>query len=234
MLFIRLLVIAITPAISIGLAVYLSDRYDKEPFNLLLKTFIFGALIVIPVIVVERILTGLNIFPGVFNIAFTAFIVAGLTEEFFKREVVLRLVYKSKDFNEKLDGIVYAVFSALGFATVENVMYLLKFSSYNPYIGIYRGILSVPAHSVFAVTMGYYLSLAKYSDTRKEEINYLKKSLYIPMILHGFFNFILMAKIQLLAILFIPYVLYLWKSNQSKLNKYIKESKIKHDINNKK
>ncbi len=225
----RLFIIGITPAISIALAVYLGDRYDREPLSLLFKTFLFGALIVIPTIVLERILIFFNIFPGIFDIAYTSFVVAGFTEELLKREVVMRLVYKSKYFDEKLDGIVYAIFSALGFATVENIMYLLRFSSYNPYVGLYRGILSVPAHAVFGVTMGYYLSLAKFSNSEHEERDYLRKSLYMPIILHGIFNFILMASIPIISILFIPYVIYLWRNNQAKLNQYIYESKQKHD-----
>ncbi|EOC99646.1 hypothetical protein L21TH_2289 [Caldisalinibacter kiritimatiensis] len=221
----RLLIIAITPAISIALAIYLSDRYDREPIKLLFKTFIFGGLSIIPTIVFERLLMSVNILPGILGIAYTAFIVAGFTEEFFKREVVLRLNYNSRFFNEKLDGIVYSVFSALGFATVENIVYVFRFTTtYNPFVGLYRGILSVPAHSIFAVTMGYYLSLAKYSDNEEVERQYLRKALIIPAILHGIFDFILMSGIPMLAVLFIPYIIYIWRTNQIKLNEYIIES----------
>lgn len=229
----RLFIIGITPAISIAFAVYLSDRYDREPIHLLFKTFLLGALSVIPAVAVERFLTYFNIFPAFIGIAYTSFIVAGLTEEFFKREVVLRLAYKSKYFDEKLDGIVYSIFAALGFATVENIMYLLRFSNYNPFVGLYRGILSVPAHSIFAVTMGYYISLAKFTANNEEKTKYLRKSLYMPLILHGIFDFILMANTPLLMALFIPYIIYLWKSNQVKLSKYIFESKEKYNRINK-
>jgi len=225
----RLAIIAITPAISIALAVYLSDRYDREPASLLFKTFIFGALIVIPTIVVERLLMFFNIFPGILSAAYISFIVAGLTEEYFKREVVLRFVYNNKHFNEKLDGIVYAVFSALGFATVENIIYVVFRFSYNAHVGLFRGILSVPAHAVFAVTSGYYLSLAKFSDNITDQKKYMARSLYIPAILHGLFNFILMANVPFLGALFIPYVIYLWWSNQAKLDHYIYDSKERYD-----
>lgn len=226
----RLIIIAVVPAISIAYAVYLSDRYDREPIVLLLKTFVLGALSVIPTFLVETLLNGANIFPGLIGIAFTSFVVAGATEEFFKREVVKRFIYRNKHFNEKLDGVVYCIFSALGFATIENIMYIVFRFSNNPYIGLYRGILSVPAHSIFAVTMGYYLSLGRFAKSRDEELMYLKKSLYIPIVLHGTFNFILMAEIPLLSVVFIPYVIYLWITNQKKLNKYILESQIKHEI----
>jgi len=221
----RLFIIAIIPSIAIGMAIYLADRYDKEPLFLLTKVFLLGALSVIPVLIVENILIRINIFQGLLGATFTAFIVAGMTEEYFKRLVVLYTAYNSKYFNEKLDGIVYCSFSALGFATIENIIYVVFRFSSNYYVGIMRGILSVPAHSLFAITMGYYLSLAKYTEEEGLRKKYFLKSLWIPVILHGLFNFILMAKIPLLMILFIPYVIYLWRINLLRLNKYTKHSK---------
>jgi len=226
---IRLFIIAVVPAISIAIAVYLSDRYDREPISLLFKTFVFGALSVIPVIVVERFISMFNVFTGLLSAAYTGFIVAGFTEEYFKRLVVIKLMCKSKYFDEKLDGIVYAVFSALGFATVENIMYVVFRFSYNPYIGLYRGVLSVPAHAIFGVTMGYYLSLTKFASNKARERANFKKSLYIPMFLHGTFNFILMAGIPEAGIVIAIYAVYLWISNQKKLNTYIFDSYSRFD-----
>jgi RsiW-degrading membrane proteinase PrsW (M82 family) len=112
----RLIVIALTPAIAIGLAAYFTDRFDREPAILLLKAYVFGALSVFPVIIAERALLFFNVFSGLLASAFTAFIVAGFTEEYFKRAVVLKTAYKNKYFNEKLDGIIYAVFLRRRFA----------------------------------------------------------------------------------------------------------------------
>ena len=139
--------------------------------------------------------------------------------------VVLKVAYKSKYFNEKLDGIVYAVFASMGFATMENVIYVVYRYSNNPYIGLYRGILSVPAHGVFAVTMGYYLSLAKFSTIEERKRRAYRRSLYMPIIFHGIFDFILMANIPQLTIIFVPYVIYLWWLNERKLSKYLYDSR---------
>ncbi|MBS3995396.1 MAG: PrsW family intramembrane metalloprotease [Alkaliphilus sp.] len=221
----RLWIIAIAPGIALAMAVYLTDRYDKEPPILLIKVFLSGALIVIPTVLVERMLMSINVFGGIFSAAYTAFIVAGFTEEFFKRSVVLKVAYKHRAFDEKLDGIVYAVFAALGFATVENIMYVVFRFSSNPMVGLYRGILSVPAHMLFGVTMGYYLSLSKFSGNERERKSYLRKALVVPMIFHGIFNFILMSRIPILMILFIPFVIYLWIINLRRLNEYTNESR---------
>lgn len=224
----KLLLIAISPAISIAIGTYLSDKYDKEPISLLVRTFLLGAFMVIPTLAVEQILIRFNIFSGILSALYVAFIVAGFTEEYFKRFVVLKYIYISKHFNEKLDGIVYSVFSALGFSMVENIMYIVFRFNNNACVGLYRGILSVPAHAIFGVTMGYYISLAKFCNkdgNETKEQKYLKKSLYMPIILHGIFDFILMSNMPMYNLIFIPYLLYLWKSNQKKIEQYIIESK---------
>lgn len=224
---IRLFVIAIIPAFVIIFGIYLSDRYDREPLKILMATYLLGAFSVIPSIIVEEMLNFINIFPGILSNLFTAFIIAGFTEEYFKRLVVLRLPYKTKYFDEKLDGIVYAVFSAMGFATVENIIYVAYRFTNNHYIGLYRGIFSVPAHGVFGITMGYYLSLAKFSDDERIKRKNMRRSLYMPMIFHGIFDFILMADIPQVTLIFVPYVVYLWWLNERKLSRYLFDSRSK-------
>lgn len=227
---IRLVIIAIIPTIAIAIALYMRDKYDREPINLLLKIFVLGALSAFPTAMVERFLMSVNIFGGILSIIFTSFIIAGLTEEYFKRYVVLRFAYFSPHFNEKLDGLIYCSFSALGFATVENILYVVFRFSANPYVGIYRGIISVPAHVLFGITMGYYLSLAKFCNNENLKRLYIQKSLLIPAFLHGIFDFILMARINLLMYFFIPYVIYLWIVNLKTLNNYVEESGKAHEI----
>lgn len=221
----NLWITAITPGIALALIVYFTDRFDREPVKLLLKVFLGGAIAIIPTIFIENLISSFNIFGGVIGAFYTAFFVAGFSEELMKRLVVTKIAFNHPAFNEKLDGIVYCVFSALGFATVENIMYVVfRFSDVES-VGLYRAILSVPAHMLFAVTMGYYLSMAKFTTDKEKSSYFYKKSLTSPLILHGIFDFILMSKLQILMILFIPFVIYLWKINLTKLNKYYKESK---------
>lgn len=225
----NLFITAITPGVALGLLFYFFDRHDREPIKILFKVFLMGILSVLPTIIIENILSSFNIFSGIFRVAYTAFIVAGFTEEYFKRLVVIKTVYFNPVFNEKLDGIVYCVMSAIGFATIENIMYVVfRFSDVES-IGLYRAILSVPAHMLFAVTMGYYLSMAKFSPSPVQSNYYYKKSLTVPMILHGIFDFILMSEIKLLMMLFIPFVIYLWIVNLKKLNLYYKDSKYSNE-----
>lgn len=223
--FLRLVIIAVIPGIALALGLYLTDRYDREPVRLLVKLFMFGILSAIPTLFVERFLSGLNFLPGLFSVIWTAFVVAGFTEEFFKRAVVMLIAFRHNAFNEKLDGIIYCAFASLGFATIENVMYIVTGFDADPYIGLYRGLLSVPAHMLFAVTMGYYLSLARFSPDSQYRARYLNLSLTMPVLYHGIFDFILMSGITLLLFLFIPFVVFMWIANLKKLNQFYRESK---------
>ena len=92
----RLFIIAIVPALICMSAVYLADREDKEPLTLLMLTFVLGAIAVIPAIIIEEFLLRFNIFSGSLSIFYNAFIVAGFTEEFLKRLVVVRLPYRTR------------------------------------------------------------------------------------------------------------------------------------------
>lgn len=223
---IRLVMIAFVPGIALMLAMYFYDRFDREPISLLVKLFAFGALSVIPTFFVEKFISRFNYMQDLGFAAYNAFIVAGLTEEFFKYGVVRLFAFNHKAFNEKLDGIIYCAYAAMGFATVENVMYVVIGYQSNPHIGIVRGLLSVPAHLLFGVTMGYYLSMARFCKNPGLCARYNRLSLLVPILLHGTFDFILMADVPFLMTLFIPFVIYLWVVNLKKLNEYYKESKL--------
>ena len=208
-----ILLASLAPVVIILLYIYFRDKYEKEPIRLLIKTLVSGAVIVVPVILVGRLL--LSIMPSmgtVASAAYHAFLVAGFTEEIFKFLALYLLIWKSPSFNEKFDGIVYAVFVSLGFAAVENVMYVLD-GGYHT--AIVRAITAVPAHALFGITMGYYFGIAHmYSELRK---SYLLRALLIPIVLHGIYDFILMVEVDWLLTIFIIYVVYLYVTGIKKL-----------------
>jgi RsiW-degrading membrane proteinase PrsW (M82 family) len=222
-----ILSLALIPVIILIIFLLAVDRRQREPARLLGKVFLYGLLASIPVLVVQMILVRFNVFAGIFGILFQAFIVAGLVEEFMKRLVVMRVAYNHPAFDEKLDGIIYCAFAALGFAAIENIMYLSSYFSEMPSVALYRAIFSVPGHMLFAVTMGYYLSLAKYSQSPAMGRSYYSKSLLYPVLLHGIFNTILSLNFPILFV-FVPFIIFLWVYNMKKLNVFYKESKKNH------
>jgi len=221
-----LLILAIAPTIACILWIYLKDKYDKEPIVILGKFFTMGVFISVIAFIVEGMLMKINIFEGYSNYIYVAFIVAALTEEGLKGMVLIPNLLKEKNFNEKLDGIIYSIFLSLGFATVENIIYIL-FEDINVafQVGIIRAIISIPAHIMFAITMGYYTSKYKFSNDKIKKREYLILAILVPILFHGIFDFILMIECRWSIIVFIVYIAFLWKINLDKLDYYADNSK---------
>lgn len=228
----ELILAAVAPAILLLIIFYKVDRYNPEPLKLLLFLYFLGMVSVIPVLIVEIILSSLNIFrlfdTDLMNL-YDALVVAGFTEELFKMLFVLIFAFNHKEYDEYLDGIIYCVFVSLGFATVENIMYVLQ-GSYT--VAIMRAILSVPAHMLFGVTMGYYMSLSKFSLARVNKNKYMTLALIVPIALHGFYDYILMSRYQFLVLLLLPFMIWMWVFNLKKLKIYFNDSKYQHMIEN--
>jgi RsiW-degrading membrane proteinase PrsW (M82 family) len=117
---------------------------------------------------------------------FDAFIMAALLEEGFKFLVFRQLIWKSKYFDEYYDGILYAAMISLGFASLENIMYVFDYG-FNT--GITRAVTAIPAHTFFGISMGFYFSRAKFNFTNTRFNLFM--ALFIPVVLHGIYDFIL-------------------------------------------
>jgi RsiW-degrading membrane proteinase PrsW (M82 family) len=208
-----LLTIALIPVVVFLVYVYFRDKYEKEPIGLLLRGLLAGALVTIPIVFVEQGLSAAgSSITGLGSAAYTSFVVAGFTEELFKFLAVMIIFWRRKEFNERFDGIVYAVFISLGFAAVENIMYVLDQGST---VGIVRSLTAVPAHLLFGVTMGYYLGLSRFMS---ENRNYLLfNALAVPILLHGIYDFMILSQHPLGLWLFIPFIIYLWRTGLKKM-----------------
>lgn len=222
----NLILMASAPVIIILIYVYIRDKYEHEPLGLLLKTLLAGALTVIPVMVVNTRLEGYKeLFTGYSQVAYIAFVVAGLVEEFFKFLALYLIIWKNREFNERYDGIVYAVFISLGFALVENIMYVY---SYGQSVAYTRALTAVPAHALFGVTMGYFFAMAKFG-AKDRSLNFVKALIY-PVLLHGIYDFILMSQNPMLMLVFIPFIYYLWKSGFKKMKMLSNNSRFRPKI----
>ncbi len=219
----NLLLLASAPVIIILVYVYIRDKYQKEPAGLLFKTLLVGALTTIPILLVETWLSKFMVyFSGLHASAFYAFVVAAFTEEFFKFAALYYLIWRHKEFDEKYDGIVYAVFVSLGFALVENIMYVFQ---YGHEVAYTRALTAVPVHAILGITMGYYFSLAKFFKKRRT-VNFMT-ALLMPILLHGIYDFILMSQHQMYLLIFIPFLFYLWRSGFKKMKELSDDSRWK-------
>jgi RsiW-degrading membrane proteinase PrsW (M82 family) len=168
---------------------YLKDRFEPEPLRWVLKVFILGMLVVLPVVVIETIA---EVVTGPFLLVT---VVAPTVEELGKFAVVYIWVFHDTEFSEPMDGIIYAVTAALGFASLENLLYITQYArislSMGITVGVLRAILSVPGHALYSSIWGYALGVAKFRQgIRRNEI--ILAGLALAILLHALFNFLIL------------------------------------------
>ena len=183
-----LLLATILPSILIILFFVNSDKF-KEPKGEIIKVFIFGILITIPAYILNTFLRDFwynN--TAVSESLISSFLTAAPVEEGLKLSILYYFVYKMKDFNEPLDGIVYGVTVSLGFATLENIYYVYlladHFQTTSMALAVLRSFSAVPAHAVFGIFMGYFFM--KYAFIKKGDNLFF--AFVIPFVLHGCYN----------------------------------------------
>ena len=183
-----LLLLTILPSILIILFFVYSDRF-KEPRGEIIKVFFYGILITIPAYFLNNYL---NVFwYNNFRVSeelISSFLTAAPVEEGLKLSILYFFVYKMKDFNEPIDGIVYGVTVSLGFATLENFYYVYLLADYfetsSMSLAILRSFSAIPAHAVFGVFMGYFFM--KYAFIKKGDNLFF--AFVVPFVLHGCYN----------------------------------------------
>ncbi|KRG09664.1 glutamic-type intramembrane protease PrsW [Lederbergia galactosidilytica] len=191
----------IAPGLALISYFYLRDQYGQEPVINVFKMFLFGAILTFPIMFMQYVIDAENI---IVNEYLHSFISAAFLEEFFKWFILFLTIYPHADFDEPYDGIVYGASISLGFATVENILYLL---GNGIEFAMGRALLPVSSHALFGVLMGYYLGKAKF-NIGGSPVKWICFSFITPFILHGFYDSILVGKRWIYYI--IPFMLFLW------------------------
>lgn len=151
----ELFVLAVAPCFYLLWHFHHADRYKSESASLLLGTFVLGGICAVIAAIIEpsqpkNAGIGLTFLYFLFGVA--------LIEESAKFLVVRILPYRSKQFDEAMDGVIFGIAAGLGFAAVENVFYTF---AYGGAVALFRAFVSVPGHAFYAAVMGYYLGQAK-------------------------------------------------------------------------
>lgn len=179
---------SILPAFLWMIYFYRNDRYAPEPKKLVARTFLVGAL------VGAAMVFSLKELPFYVSFLALSVFIAPVTEETAKFLSVRWTVYGRKEFDEPVDGMVYATAAALGFASVENIIYVLNsWASGGAETGVLvlagRSVLSVPAHALFSSLWGLALGWHKKRKTLKSSM-LVALGLLGGMVLHGLFNYL--------------------------------------------
>ncbi|MCY8232769.1 intramembrane metalloprotease PrsW [Priestia filamentosa] len=192
----------IAPGLALLSYFYLKDEYETEPISVVLKTFIFGAVLVLPIMFIQYVMQEEQVLQGAF---LNSFLTTSFLEEYFKWFVLYFTIFQHVEFDEHYDGIVYGAAVSLGFATAENILYLVANGVQDAFA---RAVLPVSSHALFGVVMGYYLGKGKFfgKSSRRKWLTY---SLFIPILLHGMYDYILRT-IDNWMVLMIPFMVFLW------------------------
>ena len=179
-------------------------RMDKlaEPTKMILKIFFWGMVITIPVFAMEfgaaHAISAINL-PRFLASLLYWFLAISLVEELFKYLLVRGKVLGNPAFDEPVDAMIYMIVGALGFAALENILYLLppaeKVFSLNELItrtviiSFFRFVGATFLHALCSGLVGYFLALSLWKN-KKSGLTLL--GLSIAVLLHGLYNFSIM------------------------------------------
>jgi protease PrsW len=215
-----LLLLAIAPAAFWLWYFYRRDRYEPEPLSWVLLVYILGIAVTIPVALIEGVMG--EVLPEFLIVV----LVAPVVEELGKYLMVRKTVYESVEFDEPVDGIVYAAAAGLGFATLENLVYVFAALETSMVLalgtGLVRAVLSVPGHVLFSAMWGYSLGKARFIPKEKRP-GVIAAGLILAMASHALFNLLLFDAIGF-AVLVLVVVPLLWFSVQKRIDQALLSS----------
>ncbi len=182
---------AIAPGGVIVYWFYRQDQDHPEPKRLLLRVFVLGILSTIPLLCLDYLVTNSMWYlgmPEMLRFIFVSYVMAGFFEEWFKLIIVKKAVYDHDRFDEIMDGIIYTVTASMGFACMENVIYV---TGHSWQTAVARGLTAVPLHAFCSGVMGYYLGRAKCASSAKAETFLIRQGFLTAVTVHGTYNFLL-------------------------------------------
>ncbi len=186
---------ALLPVLILAFFILRKDKEKPEPAGQLLKSFGLGVLSVIPALLLAQLLAGVGLVPeqmgSVWEALLSSFCGAAIPEESAKLFMLWLVLRRNPYFDEKVDGIVYAVCVSLGFAAAENVLYLVEHAEHYMQVGMARALFAVPGHFCDGVFMGYYYSLARFGS--RAPLRHRLSILAAPLLAHGVYDFLLFA-----------------------------------------
>lgn len=186
---------ALLPAAILWFYIWKQDA-KKEPTLLLVRAVLYGVVICLPVALLEMTMSSLLFDPEtgpqtIFGTTVEAFLCAAIPEECFKLLALWLILRHNPFYDEHYDGIVYAVSVGLGFAGIENLVYLLGYYSDNwVSVAFVRSLMAVPGHYAFAVIMGYYYSVYHFVD-RSPRI--AACMIGFPILAHGIYDALILT-----------------------------------------
>jgi RsiW-degrading membrane proteinase PrsW (M82 family) len=188
----------------VWLIYYLKKDKNPERFSMILKIFLWGIVVALPVFLVqigmkeilEKFTTANTL---IYNLIYW-FLIISFSEEFFKYLVVRTKIKNSPEMDEPVDMMIYMVVAALGLAALENVLYLFMPSGKMAFndlvnrtmlVSFVRFVGATFLHTLCSAVVGYFLAIS-FCDQKKEflEVGF---GIFIAVLLHGLYDFSIMT-----------------------------------------
>ena len=214
---------------------YKKDKYMKEPLGNLFKAFAYGLLsfpcfFFLLFLFIPFFSEGDD--AGFIQTILSIFCISAVPMEGAKLLFLWLLLRKNNYFNEHVDGIIYATFISLGFASLESLTFLSteEGDAIEQTIGITRGLLSAPVNWFYGILMGYYYSLAKFSKTNKTK--YALLAFIVPVVVHAAYDLLMSSAaymeplyegIAFIVLLFLGY--QAWKLGNKRIDQLLERDK---------
>ena len=223
-------ILAILPAAILFIVVYRSDKIEREPLGLLFRLLLLGGATIISAMVLgllgEFVVEEFVEPDTMLYLVIDNFILTALVEEGGKYFVLKKSTWRAKSFDYTFDAAVYAVTVSLGFALIENILYL---TDGDLGTAIARALLSVPGHAIDAVYMGYYYGIAKRCEMQGDRASMkhnLRLALLVPVLIHGFYDFCLEVNYDIFLLIFLVFEIFITVHTIRKFRKLAREDKI--------
>ncbi len=224
----ELMALAVVPGLLIIIYVYAKDKVEKEPIGIIIKCLILGAISAIAAGFLESWASMLLPYrePGTLAYALqTSFCLAAFWEEIVKYLATRLGSWKSKAFNYRFDGIVYAVSAAVGFAIYENINYV---AMYGFQTGVIRAFTAIPLHAFCGVFMGVFYSYSKKASILGQKTGSFVLTivaLLVPMLIHGLYDTFAFLRASYATFMLLAFCVFLYIIGISTIKKASREDK---------
>ena len=187
--------LSVVPAALLAGYIWYTDITTSEPLPLLVGTFVLAVLFATFAAVTNTVGGAfLQPIPVIGTILFF-YLIVGPVEEAVKLLAVRVFAYRSETFDAVIDGAVYGAIAGLGFAAIENVLYITgDVGTVAPETSIFAAATGItttralagPGHVIYSAIAGYYLGLAKFNPEHAGPL--VVKGLLIASFVHGTYN----------------------------------------------
>ena len=182
---------SIAPPALLVRYMYLKLESQNQQKKLIYSLYLLGIVLTIPILSLEFLLGRVEAsisFSILMSQLLRSFIIVSVCEELSKGVIVIIFAYKKIEFDQFINGVVYAIAVSMGLATLENLLYLLRGGLG---LAILRTFTAVPLHAISAGILGYYIGRAKFSTSGKQKRKLFLRGVFYASLIHGMYDFIL-------------------------------------------